>query len=50
VRNAGQTDSHDEANNHLPQFPESVEKHIKMKIMGFNLLTVYSAVIMHAAS
>ena len=30
----GQTDSHDEANNHFPQFPERVEKLIKKENIG----------------
>jgi hypothetical protein len=42
VRKDGQKDNHDEVNNHLPQFPERVEKPIKMKILGFNLLIVYN--------
>jgi hypothetical protein len=47
MRKGGQTDSHDESNNHFPQFPESVEKLVKTKILGLELL-LFTAVIMHA--
>ena len=43
VRKDGQTDSHDGANNHFSQFSESLEKLIKMKILWFSLLNVYSS-------